>query len=258
MKNKIWYCLFLVAVLIAVALGVRQRTLNELRAGNQSFLQQLEGQAPAPSAEPMPAVQATNAVFALSPDERAELLKLRGQILPLRRELQEMSNRLVALAQPPPSRVSAKSRQIPTEADRKAEIEEMNAYTRSEPYRSARNLSIALGEHIKIHGGELPGDLVQVEPVARHPLPQGVSQRFELMRSGAIPEEALTYTLVAREKEPQQLSDGRWRRLYLGANGGTETATLGPITKPDWKEWERGNEMFMKKEALRKQERPQP
>ena len=260
MKTKTWYCLFATTVLIAVAFCVRQRTLNELRASNQSLRHQLDAQVPTLGAQPTPAVQPTNPVAVLSPDERTELLRLRGQILPLRRELQEMSNRVGVLAQPAPQRVPTQSWQMPSpqQNDRKAEIQAMNEFMRSGPYRSARNLNIALGNYIEAHSGELPDDLAKLEASAGHPLPQGVSQRFELIRSGTISEEALSCTFVAREKQPQQLADGRWIRLYLRADGGTVTATLGPVTKPDWKVWERSNETFMKQEALQKQERTQP
>lgn len=121
MKNKIWYCFLPITVLIAVTIGVRQRTLNELRAGNQSLREQLDAQSSAPAAEPPPAAQSTNLVVALSADERTELLRLRGQILPLRRELQEMSNQVVTLSQPAAQPASTQTKQLPPseQSDRK-------------------------------------------------------------------------------------------------------------------------------------------
>ncbi len=228
------------------------------RNSNQSLRQQLDAQTSETVAGTTPAVQSTNPVAALSPDERTELLRLRGQTRPLRRELQEMSNRVAALAQPAPQRVSTDTKQIhsPEQIDRSAEIQAMNAFMRSEPYMSTRALNIALGDYLKANSGELPDDLAKVETSARRPLPQGVSERFELMRSGKILEEARSYALVAREKEPQQLADGRWMRLYLRADGGTLTATVGSATKPAWKAWERSNEAFMKQQAQQKEPAP--
>lgn len=125
---------------------------------------------------------------------------------------------------------------------------------RSEPYRNARSLNIAFGNYLKAHSGVLPENLAEVENSGRSPLPQGISGRFELMRSGRISEEALSYTLVAREKESQRQPDGRWMRSYLRADGGTITA--GPVSKPDWQAWERSTEKLLKQEAQQKQASP--
>ena len=258
MKNKIWFCVFPLTVLVAAAFIARQRTLNEVRAGNESLRQQINAQRSVPMAEPPPAVQSTNPVVALNLDEHTELLRLRGKIQPLRRGLQEMSNRVVTLAQPAIQRASTQTKQLPPPqpSDRNAEIQVMNTFMRSEPYRNARDFNIALGDYLKAHSGEIPDDLVKVETSSRSSLPQGVSERFELIQSGKIPEEALSYTLVAREKEPQQLTDGRWIRIYLRADGGTTTATLRSASKSDWKAWERSNEAFMKKQAQQTKSAP--
>lgn len=254
MKNKVWYGLLTATGLVAMVLCVRQRTLNELRAGNEALRQQFNAQTPETAAGATLVVTSTNPVVALSPDERMELLRLRGQFLPLRRELQEMSNRLTSLAQPAPRRVSTKTKQFhaPEEIDRIAETERFNAYMRTEPYMNARSLNTALGDYLKAHSGEIPDDLAKVEASARSPLPHDVSERFELIRSGKVSEEALTYTFVAREKEPQQLKDGKWQRLYLGADGGTHSPTIGSAKKSDWENWERYWEAFLKKQAQQK------
>jgi hypothetical protein len=241
-----------VAVLVVVALGVRHRTLNELRIGNESLRERLDDQRPMPPAEPTPGVQATNPVMALSREERSELLQLRGQILRLLRESQEISNRVVTLSQRATKPMPTQSKQMPTpdQSDPKAKIQAMNEHMRSEPYRNVRSFNIALGEFIKEHDGQIPDDLAQVESSSRKPLPMRISERFELMQSGKISEEALSYTLVAREKEPHQLRDGRWVRHYLRADGGTMSA--GPVAKPDWKGWERSTGLFLKLQAQRK------
>ena len=258
MKTRIWYCLFIGAVLTGAVVWVRQPILNQLRASNQSLRQQLDAQAPVPVAEQTPPDRSTNPVIALSPVERTELLQLRGQILPLHSELQAMSNRVATLAQPAIQHASKQSKPLPhpEQIDRKGETEVMNAYMRSEPYRNGRNFNKALGDYLKAHAGELPDNLAIVETSARSPLPQGVSERFELMRTGRISEEALSYTLVAREREPQHLADGRWARSYLRADGGTCTATFESASKPDWKGWERSNETMMKMQAQQMKRNP--
>ena len=258
MKARIWSCLLICAVLTGAVLWVRQPILNQLRASNRSLHQQLKAQAPVPVAERTPPTRSTNPAIALSPVERTELLQLRGQILPLRSELQEMSNRVAALAQPALQHAPKQTKPLPLpeQIDRKGETEVMNTYMRSEPYRNARSFNKALGDYLKAHAGELPDNLAIVETSARSPLPPGVSEQFELIRTGRISEEALSYTLVAREKEPQRLVDGRWARSYLRADGGTCTATFESASKPDWKGWERSNETIMKMQAQQKKPNP--
>ena len=258
MKNKVRHGLLAATVVVTIVFYVRQRTLNALRVGNQSLHQQIDAQVSRPLAGITPAVPSTNPFVALSPDERRELLQLRGQYLPLRRELQEMSNRVAAPAQPAPRRMSteAKQSQSPERIDQAAEIEADNAYMRSEPYMIVRNFSIALGDFLKAHAGVIPDDLAKIEASSPSPLSPGISDRFELMRSGKVPEEALAYTLVAREKEPQQLSDGTWHRFYLRADGGTVTTTSGSAKKSDWKNWERHEEALMKEYAQQKKPKP--
>jgi hypothetical protein len=88
-------CLFLAATFaVAIALGAGQRTLNELRAANLSLQRQVEARAGAPDPAPASESPAPNPVAALTPQEQNELLRLRGQIQPLRQELTNISNRL--------------------------------------------------------------------------------------------------------------------------------------------------------------------
>lgn len=246
MKATFWSCLIAATVLGTLVFCLCQRTLNELRAGNDSLRHQL--QVPEPAAETNVVQLPGDSLDALSPDERLELLRLRGQVAPLRRELQGLSNRVATLAESSSRRETTPSARLLSSdpAVRRAEIERRNAYFRSEPYRNVRNLSIALGRYIKSHSGELPDDLASLEASANHAFAPDTSERFELMRRGKIPEEARAYTLVAREKQPEQLADGSWRRHYVKADGGTWTAGLGPASKPDWKARERSAEKELK------------
>jgi hypothetical protein len=247
--KKIGFFLLVAAAVIAVFVA-RQLALNKVKDNNESLRQRINAQTSESATDLPMALQSTKPIVALKPHERSELLRLRGQIQLLHRELQEMSNRVVILAQPSVQRAPAQTNQLlPSEqSDRKAEIQVMNTFTRTEPYKNARILSIALRDYLKAHSGELPDDLAKVDS----PLQQSVSERFELMRSGRIPEEARPYTLVAREKQPHQMEDGRWFRIYLRADGASVTATLRSASRSDWKAWEQSDEAFMKKHPIGK------
>lgn len=246
MREKRAYFLLAAAITVAVSFGVRQRALNKLRGATESLRQ--EGGVASAFATP-PEVQSTNSVVGLTPDERSELIKLRGQILPLRGELADMSNRVAALTRPKPRRATGQIRE--TSLEQQAQMQATHAFMQSEAFTSAIRLGDALRKYLEEHGGELPDDLRQMEQMARFPLPAGVLQRFERMRTNTVPKEARSYTFIAREREARQLENGKWGRIYLRADGVVSLA--GPVDKPDWPEWERFHEAMDKQQARKTQ-----
>lgn len=94
-------CLLLAAIIsVAFSLASGQRALNELRAANLSLQRQVEARAAAPNPGPASEAPPTNFVAALTPQEQSELLRLRGQMQPLRQELMDISNRLSSVTPP--------------------------------------------------------------------------------------------------------------------------------------------------------------
>lgn len=255
MRHKIEYFLLTAAIAMAAfSFVARQRTLNKLRAGNESLLQQINEQAVPPASVPATRSQSTNAVAQLSPDERRELLRLRGQIQPLRGELQDRSNRVAMLNQPRPRSVTTQAGK--TSAEPPPKVQEKIAYMQTEGFKGAQRLADALRVYMAEHAGELPHKLTEVEALAHPSLPEGLSQRFELTRSGMVPEEARPYTFIAREKEPQQLPNGKWVRIYISAKG--YASISGPSEpQPDWSEVERLAEARGKQRARKEQRESQ-
>jgi len=249
MRNKIAYFLLITALVVVMAFVARQRTLKGLRAGNESLRQQINTPAATPESAGLTESLSTNSVTQLSSAERRELIRLRGQIQPLRGELQDMSNRVALLNQPRPRSGPAQTKEMPPErqAGMQAEID----FRGSEPFTSAIGLAFAMRKYLDEHAGELPADLTKAEALANPSLPEGVGLRYELMRSGTVPAEGESYSLIAREKEARQLTDGKWVRIYLHANGGTSLA--GPMDQPDWPAWERLQEAIGKATARKKQ-----
>src|SRR5436190_20703727 len=107
-----WFFLLAVIGTATIIFIVRQGTLASIRADNDQLRQQPE--AP-PVVEPAVVQKPPkgNVVAELTPDEQRELLRLRGQIQPLRRELAELSNQ-VARAEQRRTALAAAQQNAPT------------------------------------------------------------------------------------------------------------------------------------------------
>jgi hypothetical protein len=95
MRRNYTYFVFIVIVALTTLFVARQRTLNDLRASNDSLRKQIDleksvsvvlvGESPA------------NSAAKLSEADERELLRLRSKIVPLREQLRNTSNRVVLL-----------------------------------------------------------------------------------------------------------------------------------------------------------------
>jgi hypothetical protein len=99
-----WHIYFGLTVIVALAILfiARQRTLNDLRAGNDSLRKQVEMKRSA--FVPDISGPQMETVARLSEVDEKELLQLRSRIGPLREQLRDMSNRVVILQRLPKSR----------------------------------------------------------------------------------------------------------------------------------------------------------
>ena len=100
MRNKSTYFVLTVIVALAALFVTRQRTLNALRADNDSLRKQVDSEKTARAAA-VPEPPAAPAPRLNDADEK-ELLQLRSKIAPLREQLRDTSNRVVVLQQPLP------------------------------------------------------------------------------------------------------------------------------------------------------------
>ena len=98
MRRKSTCFVLTVVVALAALFVTRQGTLNALRADNDALRKQMdlekarrEAAVPQPPAEP---------VARLNDADEKELLQLRSQIVPLREQLRDASNRVVILQRP--------------------------------------------------------------------------------------------------------------------------------------------------------------
>jgi prepilin-type processing-associated H-X9-DG protein len=157
----------------------------------------------------------------LSADERAELLRLRGQVGPLRRDLAQATNQLGRIARsprPPSAGVSAEPTVSREEIARKM----------------SRSRQWLIGVIIQADGtGRLPQTLGEV------PQSEGIGSpdEFDFLHGGVslTSIRSPSTTFILREKEPWKGPDGRWSRAYGFADGHVEIARSDT---GDFTEWE--------------------
>jgi hypothetical protein len=231
---------FTIAILALIAailvLAARHGTLHALKVANESLRERMDSEAPAAAPPEKPRADAG----LLNADESAELLRLRGQILPLNQELRDLSNRLeraAALSSTTQARIGRTNLQrSEISQEQRARMQAMEALFRSEPvqtlYRNAALAGQKLQKYMRENNNELPQDVSLFD---------GLPEGFELMRSGSVSEGEQGRILVARQKEPLQTPDGKMLRVYVRANGTALVATLPP--NGDWAEWEHGREL---------------
>lgn len=115
--NTDWFAnlMLMTKTKLAVLFVVRQNTLSELRAGNESLRRQTEARNSGVVPEPAAGLSPSSSVAPLSASERSELLRLRGQVSSLRTATGEASNRVARLREfgtfPPQRRPGRESRE---------------------------------------------------------------------------------------------------------------------------------------------------
>ena len=233
--------------------AMRQRTLNDLRTGNDALHKELE--IPVAPVEPGPIPKERPAVPTneLTADERIELLRLRGQMRPLLDELQAASNRVAEFARAKAEQRGPVTVSQPRINGDQPHMQVMEAYRRTPAFKDAEAFGSALRNYLSRNGGQLPEDLARVESYGDGGLPAGVSRRFEQMLSGPIPEDARSRTLFAREKDPQQQADGWFTRIYFFADGTRSTFGMNSASyTQDWTVIERRAEAGARQRALQR------
>lgn len=251
MRNKIAYFLLTNAIALVVIFVARQRHLNELRVDIESLHRRIDAHALTPVSPIASELQSTNAVSKLNQEERWELLRLRGQIEPLRSELEAVSNRVTMRDQP-------RSRRVARGGDKSSQetsvLEEQFAYAQTEDFKRAERLGKALHFFILAHAGELPQNLSEVKAFANPSLTDGLLQRFELTQSHLTPDQAESDPIIARETEAEQLPSGKWVCIQITAKG--HVVVTGPSeNKPDCSEVERFAKARAKQRAREQQEK---
>jgi prepilin-type processing-associated H-X9-DG protein len=186
-------------------------------------------QASEESANPQPVTVRTNdapgasANAALSAAERSELLRLRGEIGGLRRDLAQETNQLAALSQP--GRAAAPA--TPGEpVVSKAEI--------TAKLNLGKQSVLALLMYAQDHDQRLPATLAEAMP-STNGLTEG-AEVYELVQGGLDLRSVHSpaRTIVLRGKPWKGAREG-WQCAYAFADGHVEVASSGT---PDFTQWE--------------------
>jgi hypothetical protein len=212
----------------AVVLIWRHFTLWQLHTEQLQFQQQLEAIAQTVSV-PSP-IAADSSSDTLSAAERSELLRLRGEAGALRQQLTEATNEMARLSQPPRANNSAPPRNPVTEEEEARMRQKVNR---------GRQGALALMLYADDHQGRLPGTAAEAVPYLGSS--GGILDEFEFVQPGVALHsiQSPSTTIVLREKEPSQLSNGRWSRVYSFADGHAVSVTRPTNDFTVWEERQR-------------------
>ena len=108
MRNMSTYFVLAVIAALAMWFGTRHRTLEALRAGNDSLRKQVDSEKTARAAAVLEPRVAP--VARLNDEDERELMRLRSKIVPLQEQLRDASNRVAVLQQPLPIRDAGPAR----------------------------------------------------------------------------------------------------------------------------------------------------
>ena len=262
-------------VAVAGLLAFRQARLEQLRTANRQLRLELAADRALPNAPPAAAATASVDPSALSAAEHLELLRLRGEMAGLRRDLgQDLAagegkaaghptNRVASSPRPsPPSAMAERGEagsagvgrdSTPRPSSSPARVlpepEAMAQISRTAGWTNAFALGAALRAYIEDHEGSLPRGLAPLKGEGGADPTAG----FELIRMGVLTGVERQFKLVAREVEPRQLPDGQWVRIYVQADA--RPCLAGPFATPDWAGFEELHDRLLR-ERIRRETKP--
>lgn len=200
-----------VVTVAAIPLWMQHRTVSKLREANESLRQQSEQFATLSAENERLSNLLAKANSPVAPEELSELLKLRGEVGGLRRQLAEAAKQGTTKASvPPPS-----AAQDPIEQQKEAAIEKMN-YT--------KGWMLAFMQYADEHQGTFPTNFdMATTYLGGWTNANMTPDQFQIVYQG--PRDAITNpqsVIVVREKDAWQALDGGWLRAYAFADGHSE------------------------------------
>jgi hypothetical protein len=204
---------------VATLLWMQHRSLIQLREDNVSLRQQVEQLAALAADNERLSNLLAKATSGPAPEQVSELLKLRGEVGSLKRELadaaRKQSSQAAAARQQAPS--------VPAPAvDAMEQQNEMSIAKMS----YSKQWMLAFFQYATQHQGQAPANFEAAAPF----LPAEVKgqtnvvpDQFEIVYQGPLNEMANPQNvIVIREKEAWQALDGGWARTYSFADGHSE------------------------------------
>jgi prepilin-type processing-associated H-X9-DG protein len=220
--NKFRLALSLLVAAGAAVFALRHHSLRQLQAEHAQLEHRSEEASnraavipPTPIAE-----SPTNAV--LSAAERSELLRLRGQIGPLRVELAQATNEL-ALSRP--------TRAASSGAPEEPVVSKAEA---TQKFSAGKQWMIALITYAQSHQQQLPATLAEAMPFAGQAQIQGAEFEFVRTNLDLTSIKSPATTIVLRETKSWKSYNGKWNRAYAFADGHVENAVTDTNDFTDW------------------------
>ena len=155
----------------------------------------------------------------LSTDAERELLKLRGEVGQLRRELTEATaqNNRRTLQQISEQQRSEQQSAQQAEQSKELAIAKLN-YT--------KGWLLTFMAYAQQHGGQLPANFESASPYASQFItndPRLAPEQFDIMLNGSLNDLTnASSIIVLREKQASQATDGTWTRAYGFGDGHSE------------------------------------
>jgi len=203
----------IVAASVAVPFWMQHRSLSEVRQENESLRQRVEQLAQTEADNERMSNQLKQATASLPADQLNELLKLRGEVGGLRRQLAETIKQPRAKAFVPLQPASLDSR----EQQKELAIAKMN-YT--------KHWMVSFVKYADQHEGQFPTTFEQAAAFMPDEIKGQTNlatDQFEIVYQGSMKDiEQPMKMIVIREKEAWQTSDGGWARDYTFADGHSE------------------------------------
>jgi hypothetical protein len=222
---------------VVTPLAIQHQSLVKQREENQTLRQQVEQMATLETENDRLSNFVVRAHSAASDDQLRELLRLRGEVGMLRSQTNQLellrneNRRLQAsLAKPGPK---PEEKEVdPGSAERVTAIAKMN---------DAKLLMLGLILYAGDHTQQVARSLDQLEPYLHTSTPSltGTNQ-FELVYQGSFKDipngSPASQTILVREQQGWQASDGSWHRAYGFADGHSE---LHRSSDGDFAAWEK-------------------
>jgi RNA polymerase sigma factor (sigma-70 family) len=202
--------------LMGTPLVLQRRTVNQLEAENQALQRQLAFSGPTGVKLPVSSQADPNELSRLR-QEHAELMRLRGEVGTLRRELAAAKTASLPVAKPL-DQDEGSGADDPEEQARQLSQNTINVM---------KNLGLGARVFATDNSDQYPTNFVQMTNLMPAKLPGGLAlDGFEFMPHPRAISEREPELILFREKVPRQLPDGRWARAYTLADGeGVEQIT---------------------------------
>ncbi|MDQ6631342.1 MAG: sigma-70 family RNA polymerase sigma factor [Verrucomicrobiota bacterium] len=201
---------------IATPLAIQHQSQVKLREENKSLRLQLDQLAQLTAENERLAKVVAQGNNSLTKDQLSELLKLRGEVGVLRRQNQQFEKLRVENEQRRGTTIAQnQAAQLPTEEEAK-QISDNTV-------NALKLLGLAIRLYANDNKGQFATNFLQITNELPKTFPGGITlEAFEFAPHSQFVDETMPNMIIFREKNPRQLSNGKWERVYTFADGSAQ------------------------------------